>query len=117
MHIDEGPPPAHDFGPDSREVEYEQRLKAAYPIHPEIFDRLYTDWSTLLKFQRTRGVLRLMAAVIHSLWEKGDRSPLILPANIPIDDPRWAGVVALVTLLSMPPLLRRGAISTPARSR
>jgi predicted AAA+ superfamily ATPase len=29
-----------------------------------------------------------MAAVIHSLWEKGDRNPLILPANIPIDDPR-----------------------------
>src|SRR4029077_16613683 len=36
----------------------------------------------------TRGVLRLMAAVIHSLWEKGDRNPLILPANISIDDPR-----------------------------
>jgi hypothetical protein len=29
-----------------------------------------------------------MAAVIHSLWEKGDRNPLIQPANIPIDDPR-----------------------------
>ena len=29
-----------------------------------------------------------MAAVIHSLWEKGDKNPLILPANIPIDDPR-----------------------------
>jgi predicted AAA+ superfamily ATPase len=29
-----------------------------------------------------------MAAVIHSLWEKGDRNPLILPSNIPIDDPR-----------------------------
>jgi hypothetical protein len=29
-----------------------------------------------------------MAAVIHSLWEKGDRNPLILPANISIDDPR-----------------------------
>src|SRR5450432_2832183 len=56
--------------------------------HPEIFDRLYTDWSTLVKFQRTRGVLRLMAAVIYSLWEKGDRNPLILPANVSIDDPR-----------------------------
>ncbi len=41
-----------------------------------------------MKFQRTRGVLRLMAAVIHSLWEKDDRNPLILPANIAIDDPR-----------------------------
>jgi hypothetical protein len=65
---------------------YEKRIRAAYPIHPKIFDRLYNDWST--KFHCTRGVLRLMAAVIHSLWEKGDRNPLILPANLPIDDHR-----------------------------
>ena len=77
-----------EFPPECRVAEYEGRLKAAYPIHPEVFDRLYTEWSTLVKFQRTRGVLRLMAAVIHSLWEKGDRTPLIQPANIPIDDPR-----------------------------
>ena len=77
-----------EFPPECRDADYEKRIKAAYPIYPEIFDRLYTDWSTLVKFQRTRGVLRLMAAVIHSLWEKGDRNPLILPANISIDDPR-----------------------------
>src|SRR5579875_743187 len=79
---------ASEFPPECRTGDYEKRIQAAYPIHPEIFDRLYGDWSTLPKFQRTRGVLRLMAAVIHSLWEKGDRSPLILPATIPIDDPR-----------------------------
>ncbi len=77
-----------EFPPECRDSDYEKRIKAAYPIHPEVFDRLYTDWSTLVKFQRTRGVLRLMAAVIHSLWEKGDRNPLIMPANISIDDPR-----------------------------
>ena len=77
-----------EFPPECRDADYEKRIKAAYPIHPEIFDRLYTDWSTLVKFQRTRGVLRLMAAVIHSLWEKGDKNPLILPANISIDDAR-----------------------------
>src|SRR5207245_6427391 len=77
-----------EFPPECRNADYEKRLKAAYPIHPEIFDRLYGDWSTLIKFQRTRGVLRLMAAVIHNLWERGDRNPLILPATIPIDDPR-----------------------------
>ena len=77
-----------EFPPDCRETDYEKRIRAAYPIHPEIFDRLYTDWSTLIKFQRTRGVLRLMAAVIHCLWEKADRNPLIQPATIPIDDPR-----------------------------
>ncbi len=77
-----------EFPLECRDADYEKRIKAAYPIHPEIFDRLYTDWSTLVKFQRTRGVLRLMAAVIHSLWEKGDRNPLILPANIAIDERR-----------------------------
>ena len=75
-----------EFPPECRESDYEKRIRDAYPIHPEIFDRLYGDWSTLAKFQRTRGVLRLMAAVIHSLWEKGDQTPLILPASIPIAD-------------------------------
>lgn len=77
-----------EFPPECHDSDYEKRLKAAYPIHPEVFDRLYQDWSSLVKFQRTRGVLRLMASVIHSLWEKGDRSPLILPSSISIDDPR-----------------------------
>ncbi len=77
-----------EFPAECAEPDYERRLRAAYPIHPEVFDRLYNDWSTLARFQRTRGVLRLMAAVIHSLWEKGDRNPLIMPANISIDEPR-----------------------------
>jgi predicted AAA+ superfamily ATPase len=75
-----------EFPPDCREGDYERRLKAAYPIHPELFDRLYEDWSSLAKFQRTRGVLRLMAAVIHALWEREDKNLLILPANVPVDD-------------------------------
>jgi predicted AAA+ superfamily ATPase len=77
-----------EFPLEARGADYEQRLRSAYPIHPEVFDRLYSDWSTLPKFQRTRGVLRLMAAVIHSLYEKGDRNPLIMPGNIPVDDAR-----------------------------
>jgi predicted AAA+ superfamily ATPase len=76
-----------DFPPECREADYERRIKMAYPIHPELFDRLYNDWSTLDKFQRTRGVLRLMAAVIHSLWERNDANLLIMPATIPVDDP------------------------------
>jgi Protein of unknown function (DUF499) len=78
---------AGEFPSEVREADYERRLTAAYPIHPELFDRLYNDWSTLEAFQRTRGVLRLMAAVIHSLWERQDRSLLIMPAGIPVDDP------------------------------
>lgn len=76
---------AGEFPAATREAEYERRMRAAYPIHPELFERLYTDWSSLEKFQRTRGVLRLMAAVIHELWEREDKNLLILPATIPID--------------------------------
>jgi predicted AAA+ superfamily ATPase len=76
-----------EFPAEVREAEYERRLKAAYPIHPELFDRLYNDWCTLERFQRTRGVLRLMSAVIHALWVRDDRSLLIMPASVPIDDP------------------------------
>ena len=75
-----------EFPSECREADYERRIKMAYPIHPELFDRLYSDWSTLDKFQRTRGVLRLMAAVIHSLWERQDSSVLIMPGNVPVDD-------------------------------
>ena len=75
-----------EFPTECREADYERRIKMAYPIHPELFDRLYNDWSTLDKFQRTRGVLRLMAAVIHSLWERQDANLLIMPGNIPVED-------------------------------
>lgn len=70
---------------ETREPAYETRIRDAYPIHPELFDRLYGDWSTLEKFQRTRGVLRLMSAVVHALHSTGDDSPLIMPGSIPLD--------------------------------
>jgi len=78
---------AAEFPSPCREADYERRIAAAYPIHPELFDRLYNEWSTLDKFQRTRGVLRLMAGVIHELWERQDGSLLIMPASVPIDAP------------------------------
>jgi uncharacterized protein len=77
-----------DFPPETKEAAYQRRMTDAYPIHPELFERLYEDWSSLERFQRTRGVLRLMAAVIHQLWEGGDQSPLIMPASLPIADGR-----------------------------
>jgi len=107
-----------EFPPECRDADYEKRIRAAYPIHPEIFDRLYTDWSTLVKFQRTRGVLRLMAAVIHSLWEKADKNPLILPANIPIDDQRVQFELTRYLSDNWVPILEKdidGANSLPLR--
>lgn len=75
-----------EFPSECKESDYERRMRDAYPIHPELFDRLYSDWSSLDKFQRTRGVLRLMAKVIHSLWERNDESLMIMPAHVPMDD-------------------------------
>ena len=73
-----------EFPQGVSEGDYLNRMRAAYPIHPELFDRLYQDWSTLERFQRTRGVLRLMAAVIHELWAQSDQSLLIMPGAIPL---------------------------------
>jgi len=78
---------AQEFPSEAGKAEYERRMKGAYPIHPELFDRLYNDWSTLDKFQRTRGVLRLMSSVIHTLWEREDKGLMILPASVPVDAP------------------------------
>ena len=74
-----------DFPSGVGEVEYRKRMELSYPIHPALFDRLFGDWSALDKFQRTRGVLRLMALAISQLWQRGDRSLLIMPSNLPMD--------------------------------
>ncbi len=74
-----------EFPSESKEVDYRRRLESCYPIHPEIFDRLYGDWATLERFQRTRGVLRLMSAVIHELWMANDASTMIMPGSITLD--------------------------------
>ncbi len=107
-----------EFPPECAEADYEKRIRAAYPIHPEVFERLYADWSTLQNFQRTRGVLRLMAAVIHSLWESDDRYPLILPANLPMDDPRVQSEFTRYLPDAWRPVIERdidGANSLPSR--
>jgi predicted AAA+ superfamily ATPase len=74
-----------DFPSGVSEAEYRRRMELSYPIHPELFDRLFGDWSALDKFQRTRGVLRLMALAISQLWQRGDQSLLIMPGNLPMD--------------------------------
>ncbi|MDE0015771.1 MAG: DUF499 domain-containing protein, partial [Candidatus Poribacteria bacterium] len=69
---------------------YLQRMKDCYPIHPEVFDRLSQDWAVIPGFQRTRGVLRMMATCISRLYQEQDPSLLIMPANLTLDDPALA---------------------------
>jgi predicted AAA+ superfamily ATPase len=71
---------------ETQEARYYERLVQAYPIHPEVFDRLYEDWSTLESFQRTRGVLKLMAKVIFRLWKDDNKDLMIMPGSLPLYD-------------------------------
>ncbi|MCL5961065.1 MAG: ATP-binding protein [Chloroflexi bacterium] len=71
---------------ETQEARYYDRLMQAYPIHPEVFDRLYEDWTTIEGFQRTRGVLKLMAKVIYRLWKDDNKDLMILPGSLPLYD-------------------------------
>ena len=77
-----------DFPAETAAPSYLDELVRAYPVHPEVFQQLYETWSTLDRFQRTRGVLRLMATVVHELWSRGDGSHLIMPGTLPLDSPK-----------------------------
>jgi len=71
---------------ETQEGRYYDRLVQAYPLHPEVFDRLYEDWTTIDGFQRTCGVLKLMAKVIFRLWKDDNKDLMILPGSLPLHD-------------------------------
>ncbi len=56
-------------------VTYVERIKKAYPFHPELIDIFRVRWGSDSRFQRTRGVLRLLASIVKDLWLR--RSTLV----------------------------------------
>ena len=68
---------------------YRDQIERAYPFHPLLIDALYTRWGSHPDFQRTRGVLRLLASVVGDLWKRRQGNTqtqhLILPCHI-----RWS---------------------------
>ena len=66
-----------DVPSEVREIEYRTKIEHAYPFHPELIDVLYERWGSFPTFQRTRGVLRLLAEVVADLYGKKITSPLI----------------------------------------
>jgi len=75
-----------DFPTVVRDRAYEAQLTAAYPVHPELFRILQTDWSALERFQKTRGLLKMMAQIVYRLWRDGHNAPMILPGDVPLTD-------------------------------
>ena len=49
---------------------YVERIKKAYPFHPELIDLFRIRWGSDSRFQRTRGVLRLLASIVKDLWQR-----------------------------------------------
>jgi hypothetical protein len=60
-------------------AETEERFFRSYPFHPDLTEVLYSKWTQLGGFQRTRGVLRTFALALREA-EKWDTSPLVGPS-------------------------------------
>lgn len=71
---------------ETQENRYLDRMVQSYPIHPEVFTQLYEEWTTIDGFQRTRGVLKLMAKVIFRLWQDNNKDLMIMPGSLPLYD-------------------------------
>jgi predicted AAA+ superfamily ATPase len=75
-----------EFPSDVRDRAYEAQMLAAYPVHPELFGVLQGAWSGLDKFQKTRGVLKMMAQIVYRLWRDQSGHPMIMPGDVPLTD-------------------------------
>ena len=63
----------------------EERYLASYPFHPALTEALYTRWTQVERFQRTRGILRTFAIALRDA-EKWDTAPLVGP-NVFLAEP------------------------------
>jgi len=76
-----------DLPPKARDVNYRDKMEKAYPFHPDLIDILYERWSTFPSFQRTRGVLRLLANVIEDLYQRELNMDMIVPGDVNLGHP------------------------------
>jgi len=75
-----------DFPQETQTPEYRELIVRAYPFHPALIEILRDRWGSISGFQRTRGVLRLLALVIADLYRRQHTAPLIQPAHVNLDD-------------------------------
>jgi len=73
------------------------QFEATYPFHPTVLSVFERKWQQLPRFQRTRGVLRLLALWVSRAykdgWEGAHRDPLIGLGTAPLDDPMFRAAV------------------------
>lgn len=70
---------------------------AAYPFHPMVLSVFERKWQTLPRFQRTRGILRLLALWVSRAYVEGykgaHRDPLIGLGTAPLEDPFFRAAI------------------------
>lgn len=70
-----------------RDPGFKKKMELSYPFHPDVIDILNEKWGTFTSFQRTRGVLRLLANVVEDLYRREKNIDIILPSDINLDNP------------------------------
>jgi Protein of unknown function (DUF499) len=72
-------------------AEYQAEIVSDYPFHPDLLTTLNRKTSTIPNFQKTRGVLRLLALTVRELWnQKPDDCMLICPHHLNLGDEQVA---------------------------
>jgi len=67
--------------------DYRQNLIDSYPFHPLLLmEILYERVSSIPIFNRTRGILRLMSLVAHSILKNRSNCKIICPGDINLED-------------------------------
>jgi len=78
-----------EISSEAAKTTYREQIERAYPFHPFLIDSLYTRWGSHPDFQRTRGVLRLLASIVRDLWQRREGNTqtqhLIQPSHV-----RWS---------------------------
>lgn len=79
-----------ELPPRVKIVEYKRLMKKSYPFHPELIDIFRKKWASHHGFQRTRGVLRLLAAITSDLWKRQNNlsgpQHMIHPSDIRLEN-------------------------------
>ncbi|MFB9993405.1 DUF499 domain-containing protein [Deinococcus oregonensis] len=96
-----------DLPTEARTTEYRRKMMRAFPFHPELIDLLYEQWGSMQSFQKTRGVLRLLARVIEHGYLATVARPLISLGDVGLEegemqatitqtlkDAEWGGALA-----------------------
>jgi len=70
-----------------------EAFEATYPFHPSVLSVFERKWQALPRFQRTRGILRLLALWVSKAYQEGfkgaHRDPLIGLGTAPLEDPMF----------------------------